>query len=250
VSVSGRRVAIVASPAAAAVHGLEGALAWGEARTFAPEDGAGLADWAPGTVIALETPPPPGPWRTIAWDAPGDRRVGTGADVWRRAPLPAADALVALRSRAGTGVLVVGGDPPARESALEALEALRALGVDARAATRLSREDLEAAAVVAVLGEPGEPLPSYAPAVLAAGRLLVAPRANPTFGLVPWSDHLPYDHLNDLVWSAETARTFPEAFEAIAAMGVVAAEAHLASAVYGRLAVDAELQDRAASVPA
>jgi hypothetical protein len=37
------------------------------------------------------------------------------------------------------------------------------------------------------------------------------------------------------------AFTFPEAFEVVAAMGVITAEAHLASAVYGRLAVDAEL---------
>jgi hypothetical protein len=180
-----------------------------------------------------------------AGEAPDARRVGTGADVWRRAPLPAADALAALRTRPGAGLLVVGGEEPARDSALEAL---RKRGVDARAAARLSGEDLEAAAVVAVLGEPGAPLPSAAPAVLAAGRLLVAPRANPTFGLVPWSDHLPYDHLNDLVWSADVARTFPEAFEAIVAMGVVVAEAHLASAVYGRLALEAELEEGEAIV--
>lgn len=243
-SVSGRRVAIVAPIAAAAIHGLDGAFGWGEAHTFVSEDSAGLADWRPDTVIAIETPPPEGPWQTIAWGAPGDRRVGTGADAWRRAPLPAADALAALRSRRGAGVLVVGHEHPARDSALEAL---RESGVDARGVASLSSEALEAAAVVALLGEPGEPLPAPAPAVLAAGRLLVAPRAEPTFGLVPWSDHLPYDNLNDLVWAAGAVHSFPEAFESIVAMGVVAAAAHRASAVYGRLAIEAAHEDRRSS---
>ena len=96
-----------------------------------------------------------------------------------------------------------------------------------------------------VLGEPGEPMPDGALAVLAAGRVLVAPRAEPAFGLLPWSDHLPYDNEDDIAYAGDLAQTFPEAFEPIVAMGILAAEAHVASVVYGRLAVDAELEDEA-----
>jgi hypothetical protein len=164
---------------------------------------------------------------------------------WRRAPLPAADALAELRETSGAGVLVVGGEEAERKSAEQTL---RARAVPVRVAPRLTRAELASAAVVAMLGAPGEPLPPAAPAVIVAGRLLVAPRAEPAFGLLPWIDHLPYDHLDDMACSADAAQSFPEAFEAIAAMGVVAAEAHLASAVYGRLAIDAELEDAAAAI--
>jgi len=239
-----RRVAIVAGAGAAALHGLEGRFAWGEARTFARGDE--LAGWAPTTVVALGAAAPDGPWRTIAWGAPGEptkRFVGRGEAGWRRAPLPAADALAELRGQRGAGVVVAGGDDAARESTLAKLAAR---GVDAWGAAALTRADLERAAVVALLGAPGAPLPDAAPAVLAAGRILVAPRAEPGFGLLPWSDHLPYDNEDELACSADVAQTYPDAFEPIVAMGVLAAEAHRASAVYGRLAVDAELEDAAA----
>ena len=243
-----RRIAIVAAPDAAALHGLDGSFEWGTARTFGPEDGPALTDWAPDTVAAIAVPAPDGPWRTIALgDSPGDaprrRRVTTSATgAWRRAPLPAADGLADLREEKGAGVLVVGGEEADRESAEKKL---RARAVPVRVAPRLTRAELASAAVVAMLGAPGEPLPPVAPAVIAAGRLLVVPRAEPAFGLLPWIDHLPYDHVDDMACSADAAQSFPEAFEAIAAMGVVAAEAHLASAVYGRLAIDAELDDQA-----
>jgi hypothetical protein len=246
--VNGRRVAIVADPDTAALHGLDGSFEWGTARTFGPEDGAVLTDWAPDTVIGIGMPPPDGPWRSIAWHEPaGDasppRRVATSSTgVWRRAPLPASNGLADLRDSRGAGVLVVGGEEAERESAEQKL---RARDVPVSVAVRLTRAELASAAVVAMLGEPGEPLPSAAPAVLAAGRLLVAPRAEPAFGLLPWIDHLPYEHLDELACSADAAQSFPEAFEAITALGVVAAQAHLASAVYGRLAIDAELEDQA-----
>jgi hypothetical protein len=246
--VSGRRFAIVADPDTAALHGLDGTFEWGTARTFEPQERAPLTDWGPDTVVGIVTPPPDGPWRTIAWDhssggASRPRRVGSsGTGLWRRAPLPATDALADLRDEKGVGVLVVGGEEADRESAEKKL---RARAVPVRVAQRLTRSELASVAVVAMLGEPGDPLPPAAPAVIAAGRLLVAPRAEPAFGLLPWIDHLPYDYVDDLARSADAAQSFPEAFEAIAAMGVVAAEAHLASAVYGRLAIDAELEDQA-----
>lgn len=228
---STRRVAVLAGAEDAAVHGLDGRFGWGEGRSFDPADADGLRAWAPGTVIALGARAPDGPWRTIAWAA-GDRR----------ATLPAADSLASLRARLGTGVLVVGSEEAARESALVKLGARR---VEASGAERLTRAGLEGAAVVALLGAPDAPMPDGAAAVLAAGRILVAPRADPAFGMLPWSDHLPYENEDELACSADVAQSFPEAFESIVAMGILAAEAHLASAVYGRLAVYAELADDA-----
>jgi hypothetical protein len=228
------RVAVVADERAAALHGLDGTFAWGEGRTFAPGDGA-LAAWEPTTVFAFATALPEGPWRTIAWGTD----VSAAPESWRRALRPAADALAALRPRRGAGVVVAGGDAAAREAALVKLEARR---VESWAVADLTVADLERAAVVALLGGL-----DAAPAVLQAGRILVAPAADPGFGLLPWSDHLPYANEDEMVCSADVAQTFPEAFEPIVAMGALAARAHLASAVYGRLAVDAALE---ASAPA
>ena len=235
---SASRVAIVAGPVDRALHGLDGTFGWGEARSFAEDDTAELEAWRPDTVIGVGVPAPPGPWRTIGWDVPSAHRVG-GEGAWRNAPAPAADALAGLRSRPGAGVLVVGGDAARRQSALEKLHRL---DVEARSAERLDVEGLERAAVVALAGEPGAPLPAAALAVLAAGRLLVAPRAEPTFGLLPGSDHLSYDHEDEAVWCAEVAALFPQAFEPVAAMAALAVEPHWASAVYGRIALDAELE--------
>jgi hypothetical protein len=234
--VSGRRVAVVAAPEAAALHGLDGSFVWGDARTFRPGDDA-VREWAPGTVIALEGPPPPGPWAAIGWDLRGDRSAGAHG-TWRRVVLPAADALAELRAVPGLDVVVAGGDEAGRTSALDKLAARGVPGVGAE---RLTRDVLARAAVVALLGEQDAPMPDAATAVLAAGRVLVAPYCAPAFGLLAWSDHLPYANEDEMVCAADMAFTFPDAFEAISAMGTVAVEAHLASAVYGRLAIDAGL---------
>lgn len=240
---SARRVAVVTSTVERALHGLDGSYPWGQGRSFGEQDADELRAWEPDTVIAVGVLAPPGPWRTIGWEVPAPRRVGREGG-WRRAPFPAADALAALRSVRGAGVLVVGGDEAQRTSALKKLHGRN---VDARAAPRLDVGGLERAAVVAVVGEPAAPLPSAALPVLAAGRVLVAPRAEPAFGLLPWSDHLSYEHEDELVWCADVAHTFPPAFEPVTAMGSVAVEPHLASVVYGRLAVDAELEDTQSS---
>ena len=221
------RVAVVAGEHDAALHGLDGTFAWGEGRTFAPGEDDALAEWGPAAVFALGAAAPDGPWRTIAWGAD----VSTSPDSWRRALRPAADALAALRSRPGAGVVVAGADAARRDAALVKLEARR---VESWAVADLTLADLERAAVVALLDGL-----DTAPAVLVAGRVLVAPHAEPGFGLLPWSDHLPYANEDERVCSADVAQTFPEAFEPIVAMGVLAARAHLASAVYGRLAFDA-----------
>jgi hypothetical protein len=64
---------------------------------------------------------------------------------------------------------------------------------------------------------------------------------------MPWSDHLSYEHEDERVWCADVAFTYPDAFEPVAAMASLAVEPHLASNVYGRLAIDAELEDQSSS---
>jgi hypothetical protein len=238
-----RRIAIVAAGHVAALHGLEGRFAWGEARTFSPSDEEAIATWQPATVIGLDGMPPEGPWRTIDFEAGGGRSVSTTAPgAWRRALLPAADDLMELQPHVGTGVVVAGGPEAERESVAGKL---RSLSVDVRAVPWLTRDDLARAAVVALLGSTGQPPPPGATAVLAAGRVLLLPRAEPAFGLLAWSDHLPYENEDDLVRTADAVQTYPEAFEPLVALGALAVEAHLASAVYPRLAVDAELEEAA-----
>jgi hypothetical protein len=237
------RLAILATPERAGLHGVDASCDWGEARTFGPGETAALGEWRPETVIALDVAAPSGPWRVIAWGAQGPRRVTTAGDaVWWRVPLPAADDLDTLRGQAGRGVVVAGGEKAGRQAAVEKLHAR---GVEAREVPVLTRGALQTARVVALLGTPGAPLPDAGPAVLAAGRVLVAPRAERAFGLLAWSDHLPYENEDELVCSADAADTYPDAFEAVLAMGALSAEAHRASAVYRRIAVDAELEDAA-----
>ena len=189
------RLAIVADAERAALHGLDGSFAWGEARTLAPGDELTGFD----VVVAL--------------------------DDWRRGPLPTRDTVFALSP--GAGILVVGdGDGIVKD--------LRERGAPVRAAARLTVAELQRAAVVVLAG----PLAAGAFAVLAAGRLLVAPRATPAFGLLAGIDHLAYDSEREAAAYADAAATFPDAFEPVAAMAALAAETQRASAVYGRLATE------------
>jgi hypothetical protein len=169
----------------------------------------------------------------------GDGRlVATAGDgLWRRAPWPAADALLAAPPPpADAGVLIV--DP---SGASELAARLAERGVPAQEAARLDSGRLLAAAVILFAGAPGEPLPAHAPAVLAAGRVLVVPRAEPSFGLLPAVDHLSYDDDVAAAQYADIAFTHGDAFESTRAMGRIAVRAHLASEVYRRWAVDLEL---------
>jgi hypothetical protein len=72
--------------------------------------------------------------------------------------------------------------------------------------------------------------------VLAARRLLVAPRCEVTFGLLPGSDHLAFGTEDDVVSYIDAVLTFPHAFEPLTALGARTAERHRASVVYRRLA--------------
>lgn len=185
------RLAILADGDDAALYGLDGTFAWGEARTFAalPAENFDL-------VIAVGDVPP---------------------------PLPANDALFELAKRPGSGVLVVGDGGPIAQD-------LRDRRAEVRSAPRLTLAELERAAVVVLAGARG------AFAVLAAGRVLVAPRAAPSFGLLAGIDHLAYDSDREAAAYADAAVSFPAACEPIAAMAALTAESRRASTVYGRLA--------------
>jgi hypothetical protein len=113
-------------------------------------------------------------------------------------------------NEAAAGILVVGD--------LEAVvRDLRDRRADVRAAAELTNEALERAAVV-VLADLDEAF-----AVLAAGRVLVAPRTEPTFGLLAGVDHLAYDSDREAAAYADAAASFPDAFAPIVAMGRLAA---------------------------
>jgi hypothetical protein len=133
---------------------------------------------------------------------------------------------------------------------------LERLGRPVVSAARLTRADLAAASVVALLGDAGAAtdeapwqavaMPAEAPAVLAARRLLIAPRTAITFGLLPGTDHLAFSAVEDAAQYAETALTFPEAFEPFPVLGAVAAEPHRSSRVYARVAAELEYELRSA----
>jgi hypothetical protein len=172
--------------------------------------------------------------------APGERLIAPGGEgLWRRAPWPAADALFAHAGSPGSGALVVGPEEPRARLLAE----LEERGTPGLGAELLDAEALLAADVVVLLGAlgPREPLVASAPAVLAAGRVLVAPRADPAFGLHAGIDHLAFSDQHQAAQYVDAALRHPEAFESIRAFATQAAEAHRASRVYARLAADLEL---------
>ena len=93
---------------------------------------------------------------------------------------------------------------------------------------------------------PGGALPARAFAVLAAGRLLLTPRLDTTFGLEDGLDHLEFADPDDAVTLIEAYRRVPEAFTRITAWGRLKAEPQRASVVYARLAADLRLHGRGA----
>lgn len=121
-------------------------------------------------------------------------------------------------------VLVVG----ERSEAILAL--LKDRGIEAVAADAPLGDALSDAAVVVLAGEQHVPLPPLAWEVLEAGRLLVAPRADPAYGLEPGIDHLAGGSDRELADMAALAATFPMAVEPVIAMGRLMAQARSASA--------------------
>ena len=115
-------------------------------------------------------------------------------------------------------VLVVG----ERSEALLAL--LEARGIPAKVAHAPLGDALADATVIVLAENQGEPLPTLAWEVLAAGRLLVAPRAEPAYGLEPGIDHLAGGSDRELADMAALAATFPAAVEPLVAMGRLMAQ--------------------------
>jgi hypothetical protein len=106
------------------------------------------------------------------------------------------------------------------------LALLRERHVDAVGAESPAGDALAAADVVLLAGQHGAPLSDAVWDVLAAGCLLVAPRAEPACGLEPGIDHLSAGTDGELVELAALAVTFPAAFEPVVAMGRLMAQAH------------------------
>jgi hypothetical protein len=188
-------------------------------------------------VIWLSGPAPAG------WSG-GARLIATaGEGLWGQAPWPARDALFELPAPPAALILVAGGS---EEHRAEVAGKLADRGLPVSTAAELSVEDLAAASVVALLGDAGAAtpeapwaataMPAEAPAVLAARRVLIAPRSGTTFGLHAGSDHLAFGTADDIVQYADTILTFPRSFEPFSVLGAVAARPFRASRVYARLA--------------
>src|ERR671914_379210 len=105
------------------------------------------------------------------------------------------------------------------------LALLRDRDVEAVAPEPRAGDAPAAADVVLFAGQHGAPLPDAAWDALAAGRLLVAPRAEPSQGLEPGIDHLSAGTDGELADLAAVAAKFPAAFEPVVAMGRVKARA-------------------------
>jgi hypothetical protein len=123
-------------------------------------------------------------------------------------------------------VLVLG----ERSEALLAL--LREREVEAVAAAPPLGDALAAADVVVLAVQHGAPLPDVAWDVLAAGCLLVAPRAEPAYGLERGIDHLSGATDGELADLAALVTAFPTAFEPVVAMGRLMAQARSRSSAH------------------
>jgi hypothetical protein len=234
------KIAIVGDADAARLAGLDGEFQWGRART-----GDQATDGFEGDVaVALGPAPfPEGPeaprlrlLHVGGGNGPGERLLApSGTGLWRRAPWPVRDDVFELPPPPREApVLVVGAAEP-RAAMLAQLEGRFLAAVER---DRITVADLTAASVVVVAGRPGDPLPAEAMAVLAAGRVLVTPTPQVSFGLLPQVDHFAYDDIDEAGSYADIGSIFPDALESIRAMGRIATRAHRASNVYQRLAFD------------
>jgi hypothetical protein len=187
----------------------------------------------------------------VRWcdDAAGDRsrederRIATaGSGLWRRSPWPAADALFDLPApREGAGVAVAGGSAEGRAVLLAAIGAR---GIPVLEEPMLGAEALEDAFAVALLPPvtAAGALPLESMSVLAAGRMLLVPRTETTFGLMEGVDHLQFGLAPKAADLVESARNHPHAYASLRTWGSFAARRHRASEVYSALLTDLELE--------
>jgi len=226
---------------------------------------AGTASGA-GPLVALSDVRSDGRRPLIRWldrpAGPGDTSselviAPAGEGLWRRAPWPAADALFELAppsaasapsapaspaapsSAPVSAALLVGGERGLRE-ALAARAAER--GVALRQADRLDAAALAGVGCVVMAESPGGALPARAIAVLAAGRLLITPRLETTFGLEDGLDHLEFASPDEALDAVRAFGAAPATFGRVLSWGRLKAEQQRASVVYARLAHDLRLQ--------
>ena len=204
------------------------------------------ADDGPAVVLGAAQAPSVG--EAIRWAHPGQGSGGErlisseGSGLWRRAPWPAADALFDVPPPSEPAILLAGGGDERRAEVAE-LMAARGLRVERR--ERLTRAGLEGAGCVVLLPAEtaaGEAAPLESMAVLAAGRVLVVPRADVGFGLMPGIDHLQFAQMLEAADQAESVLRQWRAYAGMRAWGRLAAERHRASVVYARLEIDLTLE--------
>lgn len=172
---------------------------------------------------------------------PPERVIAPAGDgAWRHAPWPAADALFELAPPSGTAVALTGGNAGLRAAVAEHAAAR---GVALEPIVRLDARELRRCACVILAECPGGALPARAPAVLAAGRLLIVPRLRTAFGLQDGLDHVEFADPDEAVTLVQAYCRAPAAFARMLVWGRVAAEAQRASVVYARLAADLRLHD-------
>lgn len=192
-------------------------------------------------VVVLDDAPAPAAgeapvlrwWRGTAEPGrAGERTLATaGEGLWSRAPWPVRDEVFDLERGPAGAVLVA---EPDAEIAAGAVAALERAGLACERVDALCAEALERADVVVLGTGEARPLPGDAPAVLAAGRLLVANPA-PAFGLAAGVHYLAADGPYRAAEVIATALRWPDAFASLRRAGRIAAEAHRAGDVYARL---------------
>jgi hypothetical protein len=164
-----------------------------------------------------------------------------GEGLWRRAPWPAADVLFDLTDAGAPAAdpLLVGAERGLRDAVAERAAER---GVALRQAERLDAATIAGAGCVVFAESPGGALPSRAFAVLAAGRLLIAPRLQTSFGLEDGLDHVEFADPDEAVTAVEAFAADPETFGRVLSWGRLKAEQQRASVVYARLTEDLRLQ--------
>lgn len=159
-----------------------------------------------------------------------------GNALWSRRPWPAADVLFELPAAPEPHRALLVGDRDGLRATLLAGAAERGLELDT--AGRLTVDALRQAACVVLLdGEPGV-ISAFAPAVLAARRILISPAVDTAFGLQAPLDHLQFDVPERALNLVGSVLSQPTAFERLRTWGALAAERHRASRVYAQLAID------------
>ena len=235
---SGLTVAVVGDERDAAMTVTPGSYEWGTLAygTAADDISSASAVVVLGDAACPETLAPRARWWPSPVDGPRDEAILApgGEGLWSCAPWPVADHIFDLDDPVPmTPALVVGGSQDERNVVVDKLTEK---GVAVAAAPRLTVEGLQAASVVGILGESGQPLVQGAFAALAARRLLVIPPASPRFGLESGVDHFTHANPDELVHAIDMLFSHPYAWAPISALGRQVAESQRASVIFGRVA--------------